>query len=156
MFSIKDDFSAGAPISQVPTSWFNKVAKFLNNLIGISPIKVRKNANGISSISFEPSNKGAREDILPSPSSASSKVPAGLKLNEKSWERIVDAEDSETGERIFGAGVRMMVITRIHRHGDYDFFFWAWAYYDSLGMLYKISAEQGCFSELTQEGWLNS
>lgn len=34
MFHITDNFSSGAPITQVPASWFNKVAHFLNNLIG--------------------------------------------------------------------------------------------------------------------------
>jgi len=30
---LKDNFQAGAPISQVPASWFNSVAKFINGLI---------------------------------------------------------------------------------------------------------------------------
>lgn len=34
MFHITDNFQPGAPITQVPVSWFNKVASFLNNLIG--------------------------------------------------------------------------------------------------------------------------
>lgn len=34
MFHITDNFQPGAPIAQVPASWFNKVASFLNNLIG--------------------------------------------------------------------------------------------------------------------------
>ena len=34
MFHITDNFQPGAPITQVPVSWFNKVAHFLNNLIG--------------------------------------------------------------------------------------------------------------------------
>ena len=31
---LKDDFNPKAPISQVPASWFNKVAKTLNGLVG--------------------------------------------------------------------------------------------------------------------------
>lgn len=34
MFHVTENFPAGGPITQVPTSWFNKVAHFLNNLIG--------------------------------------------------------------------------------------------------------------------------
>lgn len=34
MFHVTDNFQPGAPITQVPVSWFNKVAHFLNNLIG--------------------------------------------------------------------------------------------------------------------------
>ena len=33
-FHIKDDFKSGAPITQIPVSWFNAVARRLNNLIG--------------------------------------------------------------------------------------------------------------------------
>ena len=41
-FHIKDDFKAGEPISSVSASWFNKVASFLNNLVGVTGIKVNK------------------------------------------------------------------------------------------------------------------
>lgn len=34
MFHITENFQPGAPITQVPVSWFNAVAHFLNNLIG--------------------------------------------------------------------------------------------------------------------------
>ena len=33
MNPIADDFRAGAPISQVPVSWFKSVAKFINSLV---------------------------------------------------------------------------------------------------------------------------
>lgn len=41
-FHVKDDFQAGEPISSVSASWFNKVAGFLNNLVGATGIKVNK------------------------------------------------------------------------------------------------------------------
>lgn len=41
-FHLQDDFKAGAPISQVPASWFNRVAKFLNNLVPGPGIKMVK------------------------------------------------------------------------------------------------------------------
>ena len=41
-FHLKDDFKAGAPVSQVPAEWFNSVAKFLNNLCGGFGIRVQK------------------------------------------------------------------------------------------------------------------
>lgn len=56
MFHITDNFQPGAPITQVPTSWFNKVASFLNNLIGdgvdvaksdTSPSVIRVNTDAI-------------------------------------------------------------------------------------------------------------
>ena len=51
-FHIKDDFKAGAPISQVPASWFNSVAKFLNGLIGGFGIETKKNESGRSTIAL--------------------------------------------------------------------------------------------------------
>lgn len=42
MKPLRDNFREGAPISQVPASWFNAVAKFINSLIpgyGISWLK---------------------------------------------------------------------------------------------------------------------
>lgn len=43
MFRLKDNFRPNAPISQVPASWFNAVASFLNNLIGGYGVKINKN-----------------------------------------------------------------------------------------------------------------
>lgn len=42
MFHIKDDFKAGQPVSAVPASWFNKVAGFLNNLVGTRGVALTK------------------------------------------------------------------------------------------------------------------
>lgn len=33
MARLRDDFRAGAPVSQVPATWFNAVAKFVNGLV---------------------------------------------------------------------------------------------------------------------------
>lgn len=52
-FHIKDDFKAGAPISQVPASWFNTVAKFLNGLVGGFGVKTDKNESGRSTVSLD-------------------------------------------------------------------------------------------------------
>ena len=52
-FHIKDDFKAGAPISQVPASWFNSVAKFLNGLVGGFGVKIDKNESGRSTASID-------------------------------------------------------------------------------------------------------
>ena len=55
MFHITDNFQPGAPITQVPVSWFNKVAHFLNNLIGDGatvdkgdPPVIRVDANAVA------------------------------------------------------------------------------------------------------------
>ena len=52
-FHIKDDFKAGAPISQVPASWFNAVGKFINGLVGGFGAKVKKHENGRSTVSID-------------------------------------------------------------------------------------------------------
>lgn len=52
-FHIKDDFKAGAPISQVPASWFNSVGKFLNGLVGGFGIETKKSDSGRSTIALK-------------------------------------------------------------------------------------------------------
>lgn len=52
-FHIKDDFKAGAPISQVPAGWFNSVAHFLNGLVGGFGIETKKSDSGSSTISLK-------------------------------------------------------------------------------------------------------
>ena len=52
-FHVKDDFCPGAPISQVPASWFNKVAQFLNNLVGGFGITLMKSENGANVIEVD-------------------------------------------------------------------------------------------------------
>lgn len=150
---LKSDFKVGGPISQVPISWFRVVADFINGFaLGVSPIKLNipESVSAMSpiQISFEPANDGANLDVMPRPSTASSEVPAGQELK-GGWERGKKNDQD-------GLGFRMMVITRVVRTGDYDNFFWAWGYFDRFGMIYKVSKEQGCFSELTKEGWLAS
>lgn len=55
MIHLKDNFKIGAPISQVPASWFNQVSSFINNLVGGYGIKVDKNTAGAAStISIDP------------------------------------------------------------------------------------------------------
>ena len=54
MFHIKSNFRVGGPISQVPISWFKKVANFLNNFVAGYGLKMQKNADGPSVISLDP------------------------------------------------------------------------------------------------------
>lgn len=49
-FHLKDDFRPRGPASQVPASWFNQVANFLNNLIPGPGIKLTKSERGASVI----------------------------------------------------------------------------------------------------------
>lgn len=55
---IKDNFQAGGPITQVPASWFNSVAGFINGLIAGPGIKkFEKTDNGSTVIEREDSEK---------------------------------------------------------------------------------------------------
>ena len=53
MFHLKDNFRPNAPISQVPASWFNAVASFLNNLVGGYGVNINKNG-AIPVVSIKP------------------------------------------------------------------------------------------------------
>jgi hypothetical protein len=54
MFHIKSNFNARGPVSQVPASWFNKVANFLNNFVAGYGLTLNKSADGPSVISLDP------------------------------------------------------------------------------------------------------
>ena len=51
-FHIKDDFNAGGPVSQVPASWFNAVASFINQLVGGFGITIDKSESGKSEVAI--------------------------------------------------------------------------------------------------------
>lgn len=53
MFHIKSNFVKGGPITQVPASWFNQVAEFLNNFVAGYGLKLKKNTSGASVISLD-------------------------------------------------------------------------------------------------------
>lgn len=54
MFHLESNFKSGAPISQVPCSWFNKVANFLNNFVAGYGLKMNKTDSGPTIISIDP------------------------------------------------------------------------------------------------------
>ena len=65
MFHVKDDFKAGAPVTQVGAGWFNKVGAFLNNLVGGRGVRIVKNESGPSYIELEESSTDAGEGDSP-------------------------------------------------------------------------------------------
>ena len=77
MMHIRDNFGEG-PVTQVPASWYNSVAKFINNLVGGHRVKVEKFADGTpSSISFVADDKDARygDKTTPDPTKGVSAHP---------------------------------------------------------------------------------
>lgn len=113
----------------------------------------------------------ANENLEPSTSpedggDSQASLPEGLSLDNTEWTRgqsvkrvknssgkWVDYTD-ENGKTVL-AGIRMQVVSRVVRAFDTDYFFWRWAYYDTAGCLYKLSAEQGVFAEVNYDEYLN-
>ena len=65
MFHVKDDFRAGAPVTQVGAGWFNKVGSFINNLVGGRGVRIVKNESGPSYIELEGAAPDAGEGDNP-------------------------------------------------------------------------------------------
>ena len=87
-FHIKDDFKAGAPISQVPASWFNSVAKFLNGLVGGFGAKVNKNESGRSTVSID--KQVLQQEI--------DNITNTLKVSKEMGESPLDKTDTEADD----------------------------------------------------------
>ena len=47
MARLRDDFRAGAPVSQVPAAWFNAVARFVNGLVPGRGINITRGADRV-------------------------------------------------------------------------------------------------------------
>ena len=87
-FHVKDDFKAGAPISQVPASWFNSVAKFLNGLVGGFGVKIDKNESGRSTASID--KQVLQQEI--------DNITNTLKLSKEMGESPLDKTDTGTDD----------------------------------------------------------
>lgn len=87
-FHVKDDFKAGAPISQVPAGWFNSVAKFLNGLVGGFGMKIDKNESGRSTVSID--KQVLQQEI--------DNITNTLKLSKEMGESPLDKTDTEADD----------------------------------------------------------
>lgn len=88
---LKDDFRPRAPITQVPASWFNAVAKFVNGLVPGGGIDIARNGTDTmqTQVSLEPESAreilgvpsrligGEQEDFTDSPTMLDSAGTAG-------------------------------------------------------------------------------
>lgn len=50
MDHLQDNFKDGGPVSQVPASWFNRVARFINNLVPSDTVRFEKHDDGNATI----------------------------------------------------------------------------------------------------------
>ena len=87
-FHVKDDFKAGAPISQVPAGWFNSVAKFLNGLVGGFGMKIDKNESGRSTASID--KQVLQQEI--------DNITNTLKVSKEMGESPLDKTDTEADD----------------------------------------------------------
>lgn len=87
-FHVKDDFKAGAPISQVPAGWFNSVAKFLNGLVGGFGVKIDKNESGRSTASID--KQVLQQEI--------DNITNTLKVSKEMGESPLDKTDTEADD----------------------------------------------------------
>ena len=87
-FHVKDDFKTGAPISQVPASWFNSVAKFLNGLVGGFGVKIDKNESGRSTASID--KQVLQQEI--------DNITNTLKVSKEMGESPLDKTDTEADD----------------------------------------------------------
>lgn len=136
-FHVKDDFKAGAPISQVPASWFNRVGSFLNNLVGGYGIKLEKNERGASTVSLDASQlPKATASVPTSPASTVDLTTEG---------EGTDAAASMAWSYDGDAGVKITLQTRtcyLHTKSSpvlYGFF--RTFTFDAKGMLLSVSGE---------------
>ena len=160
MTRIKDDFNPKAPISQVPASWFNTVAKFINELMGGLGISLNKDGSP-PLISVDP-------NVVQTKGESNGKVNADIPVNETqsptptlpvqpdttTWVRgttthkVWDETDQQWVEETDGdghkflCGVTIPVFSRFIRAGGS-----VWTYcrpwtFDENGTLCKIGPEQ--------------
>lgn len=60
MDHLQDNFKDGGPVSQVPASWFNRVARFINNLVPSDTVRFEKHDDGNATI-LEAKPQGAKD-----------------------------------------------------------------------------------------------
>lgn len=109
-FHVKDDFKAGAPITQVPASWFNRVGSFLNNLVGGYCVKIEKNERGASTISVDTSKLPLSKDTGTPEDKTDS--PEVLDTSGDSWTWTANGKD----------GLKLDAYYRIGTSGSYHLF----------------------------------
>lgn len=131
-FHVKDDFHAGQPVTAVPASWFNKVASFLNNLVGGYGIRIIKNDKGESTVEVDPNVM----PMIPSSSEGDSPSETGYMPNDEV------TQDASTLWEAGGAnGARVEVFYR-GDGGDTHYLYAARLTISKDGLITKIEAVQ--------------
>lgn len=145
---LKDDFTRG-PVSMVPFSWFNRVAKFINGLIGGMGIKLTKNIEGNSVIEVDTdalvfTPKDANPTALKG-ANISSDATGQTYLNQSAAKSVIEALSMKwtRGEK----GIKITVCTGVTKNGTNATYYAHFAdlVFDERGMLIKVETAKNWF-----------
>lgn len=145
-FHVKDDFQQG-PASQVPTSWFNSVARFLNNLCGGIGIKVIRDTNPpMVTVDVDGVGKAVAAANFPT-EDASAPDPSEMAtvnssfLAKDHWDAGVftDVDENESDHR---SGFSFYAVTRAKKVIDTDYLVFRKITVNAYGVITAMSAEE--------------
>ena len=155
---LEDNFTPGGPATQVPASWFNRVAKFLNNLIPGEGVSFDKHDDGSPTvITTELFDESITADAFPYNGNGHPSTDGdGKSAQNDNSDLTTDYHALDASTWVRGTtrdasgnlcGVKLRVITRQFRYTDEDVFFFRVLEFDSTGRLRSISAETDSFRE---------
>ena len=147
MFHLKDNFRPNAPISQVPASWFNAVASFLNNLVGGYGVKINKNGS-IPVVSIDPEVLADQTKLTPTKEHQQFETPSADQNTSPSTHPQSGSGDSFTVKLIDTVwkaggkkGVKVYLPTDSWADGVERFTAWRLCEFDSQGRLRSIGKQ---------------
>lgn len=151
-FHVKDDFMAGAPVSQVPASWFNAVGAFLNNICGGPGIRVMRDTHP-PIIALEANAAGgttATENAYPTQSADKATVQASL-LSADHWDagvftdvdgNVVRTDPNDASSAPKKTGLTFYGVTRSKKVLDVDYLLFRKFTVNENGLITAMSAEE--------------
>ena len=139
-FHVRDDFQSGAPVSQVPASWFNAVASFLNGLIGGFGIKMESIGQAVAiSADLEVLRKEVLKAFAPTEVES---LPSGGDPTP-----TVDAASFTAGAKD-GKGAEIYIATRSEEYGELGAIIYRKFTVTPDGRIYAISAEDSAKTQI--------
>lgn len=142
-FHVRDDFRAGAPLSQVPASWLNAVASFINGLIGGFGIRIESIGRAITvSADVEVLKNEVLKAFAPvevdSLASGGNPQPVMGSVDDKTF----------TAEGPLGRGAEIYIATRSEEYGELGAIIYRKFTIGSDGRIYAISGEDASKTQI--------